>query len=101
MRFNIEVGAGDYRLADVVLIGHIVDISLWMGNPAQAAESQYRLQFDENWPAKTENEKAHDAIRVAVADALARGFDPALVQLLPVGESARWPGRITDLAGKQ
>jgi hypothetical protein len=41
MRFNLEIGAGDYRLADVDLFGRLATVTLWMGVPAQAVESRY------------------------------------------------------------
>ncbi|MYN29211.1 hypothetical protein [Duganella levis] len=101
MRFNLELGAGEYRHADVLFIGHIAKVSLWMGDPINSVESQYQMQFGDDWVAKGDLEKAHDAIRVAIADALDRGFDPFPVELLPERSSPRWVGRILDLSNPQ
>ncbi len=98
MRFNLDIGAGEYCLADVHFFGHLAKVSLWMGDPANAVESQYQMQFGDDWVSKRDLEKAHDAIRVAVADALERGFDPFPVELLPERSSPRWIGRILNLA---
>jgi hypothetical protein len=101
MRFNLDIGAGEYRLADVGVFGHLATVSLWMGDPVQAAESQYQLQFGDDWASKGDLEKSHDAIRVSVADALERGFDPVPVELRPDRKSPRWLGRILDVTNTQ
>ena len=100
MRFNLEVGPEKW-LADVGLVGHMASISIWRGDPHTAAESQYRLQFGDAWVAKADLEKGHDAIRVAVADTLANGFDVELITLVIESNSPRWPGRISALNGSQ
>lgn len=100
MRFNLEVGPGKW-LANVSFVGHLASVSIWQGDHLHAAESQYRLQFGEAWTAKPDMEKGHDAIRVAVADTLANGFDPDFITLVIENDSPRWPGRITGLTGPQ
>jgi hypothetical protein len=94
MQFNLEVGPEKW-LANVGLIGHMASVSIWRGDPINAAESQYRLQFGDAWVAKPDMEKGQDAIRVAVADTLANGFDVELITLVIENDSPRWPGRIS------
>lgn len=93
MRFQLEVGP-DWWTADVGLIGHLARVAIWQGDVATAPQSQYQLQFGDTWVAKADMEKGHDAIRVAMADALANGFDVDLITLIIENDSPRWPGRI-------
>lgn len=99
MRLNLEIGPGDNRLADVTVFGRVAHVSIWMGDPVEAVESRYTLQFDDTWATKSDLQKCDDALRVAVAHALNNAFDPFLIELLPESESARWQGRIFPIAG--
>lgn len=101
MRFNLEQGAGEYRHADVEFVERSAKISLWMGDPAHAPASLYKVEFDKTWPPELDIHSAHDAIRAAVAHALVNNFDPSLVVLMFTAETPRWSGRIIDLAGGQ
>lgn len=101
MRFNLEIGPGGNRLADVTIFGRLANVSIWTGDPVQAAESKYLLQFNDEWAKKIELEKCRDAIRVAVADVLESDFDPALIRLIVESDSPRWAGRIIGIPGPQ
>ncbi|MGO4480009.1 hypothetical protein AB4Z32_27680, partial [Massilia sp. 2TAF26] len=68
MRINFfarPVGSG---LLDVTVLGSVAHVTVWTGEPAEASEQKYFLQFrDGVWPEGMEDVvKCDDAARVAI-----------------------------------
>lgn len=100
MRFNLEIDCGNFKMADADKFGRLVNVSLWMGNPADAVESRYKIAYPKAWPPEIDVMKIEDAVRVAMAHALNREFDPFLVTLIVEEESPRWQGRLIGTAAQ-
>ncbi|WP_070266879.1 MULTISPECIES: hypothetical protein [unclassified Duganella] len=97
MRFNFSIGPADRRLVEVEVLGHVAHVSIWMRSHVKAAESRYLLQFGDTWDQKSDRAKCEDAVRVAIADALAGQFAPNRIELVVEQSRGRWGGRLDAL----
>lgn len=101
MRFNFDAGPIGKQLIEVLILGHLAEITIWEGLPFESRQSQYLLQFlDGAWPdGMPAEEKCKDAARAAIShwDTNERPWD-ANVQLGIVDATVRWPGRLIEVS---